>query len=297
MNSSLAIWGPFLAIFGGALLVSVVQRYARDICLLNFDDEHVLVQMKDGKWLWGKLQVHSKALEMIYTRPVRTAAGYGLLTRIFYEQNIPDIAFLLRPEPAPGSAAYDAWAKEMQRLRHPPLIHRLARGLRNVFNMLRNAFSESVALVVGVVKQRTAVGKISGVDRHATEAGQKLLATIPASYEPILEHYLSREVAVETYRETANPNAGYIERVGVLAEYSDKFLYLRDVQITDSIPEAALRTHDARDRFAVVLPRTTSFVRHLAVRPDPSAAVVAMAEQPGSATLLTKPAPESLVRS
>jgi hypothetical protein len=127
-----------------------------------------------------------------------------------------------------------------------------------------------------VVKQRTAVGKIAGADRHATEAGQKLLTTIPASYEPILEHYLSREVAVESYKDVANPAAGVIERIGVLAEYSDKFLYLRDVIFREPLPVEALRTHDARDRFAVILPRSNSFVRHLAHRPVASVAVSAM---------------------
>src|SRR5687767_934919 len=278
MNSGLAFWGPFLVIFGAALLISVVQRYARDVCLMKFDSDHVLIQMKDAKWLWGKMEVHSKALELIYTRPIRTAAGYELLSRIFYEQNIADMLVLLRPEPAPGSPAHAEWVREMQRLRNPPFFRRMARDLRNLFNMLRNAFSESIALVIGVVKQRTAAGKIAGVDRHATEAGQKLLATIPASYEPILEHYLSQEVAVESYKDIANPGAGIIERVGVLAEYSDKFLFLRDVLLSEWIPAEALRTHDARDRFAVILPRSNSFVRHLARRPEPSAAVTAMTE-------------------
>ena len=53
MNSGLAFWGPFLVIFGAALVISVVQRYARDICLMKFDDCHVLIQMKDGKWIWA----------------------------------------------------------------------------------------------------------------------------------------------------------------------------------------------------------------------------------------------------
>jgi len=282
MNSSLAIWGPFLVIFGTALLISVVQRYARDICLLKFDGDHVLIQMKEGKWLWGTLEVHSKALELIYTRPVRTAAGSELLTRIFYEQNIAEMALMLRPEPAPGSPAHAAWVREMQRLRNPPLLRRMGRDLRNLFNMLRNAFSESIALVIGVVKQRTAAGKIAGVDRQATEAGQKLLATIPASYEPILEHYLSREVAVETYKDVANPGAGIIERVGVLAEYSDKFLFLRDVLLSEWLPAEALRAQDARDRFAIILPRSNSFVRHLARRADPSLAVSAMTQSASS---------------
>lgn len=64
----------------------------------------------------------------------------------------------------------------------------------------------------------------------------------------------------------------------MLAEYSDKFLFLRDVLLSEWIPAEALRTHDARDRFAVILPRSNSFVRHLARRPEPSLAVSAMTQ-------------------
>ena len=49
----------------------------------------------------GRLKVHSKALEIIYLQPKRTAAGEEHLTRVFYEQNMADIALMLRPEPAP----------------------------------------------------------------------------------------------------------------------------------------------------------------------------------------------------
>src|SRR5882672_844731 len=106
MNSGLAFWGPFIVIFGTALIISVVQRYARDICLKKFHRCDVLIQMKDGKWIWGALGVHSKAFEIIYSQPQRTAGGDEHLTSILYEQNITDVALLLRPEPAPGSAAH-----------------------------------------------------------------------------------------------------------------------------------------------------------------------------------------------
>src|SRR4051812_43929214 len=112
MNSGLAFWAPFLVIFGTALIISVVQRYARDLCLKQFDGCHVLLQMKDGKWIWGTLEVHSKALEIIYGQPQRNAVGDEHLTTILYEQNIVDIVLLLRPEPARGSPAHEHWVRE-----------------------------------------------------------------------------------------------------------------------------------------------------------------------------------------
>jgi hypothetical protein len=282
MTSGLAFWAPFIVIFGAALVISVVQRYARDLCLMKFDDCHVLLQMKDGKWIWGTMQVHSKALEILYSQPRRTVTGDELLTHILYEQNMAEITFMLRPEPAPGSAAHARWLHEMEKLRHPPFWHRMKRDLRNLFNMLRNAFGESIAVVVGIVKQRTAVGKIAGVDQKATEAGQKLLTTIPASYEPILEHYRSREVTVESFKDVANAAAGRTERIGVLEEYSDKFILLRDVVISDWLPLDALRSEDARDRFAVIVPRSNSFVRHLACRAERTVVTSAMAHAPAA---------------
>ncbi len=284
MNSGLAFWAPFLVIFGAALIISVVQRYARDTCLMKFHGHHVLVQMKDGKWIWGSLAVHSKALEITYCQPYRTASGDEHLTQIIYEQNMADIGLLLRPEPAVGSPAYARWLREMQQLRNPPFHRRIARNVRNLFNMLRNAFGESIAVVVGLVKQRTAVGKIAGADQKATEAGKQLLTAIPASYEPILEYYLSREVAVQSFKDTANPGAGYTERVGLLAEYSDKFTLLRDVLMSEWLPPDALRNEDAHDRFAVLFPRSNTFVRHLARRSDRSSSPVSALMHPAGAS-------------
>ena len=279
MSSGLAFWTPFIIIFGAAVIVSVVQRYARDICLMRFDGSHVILQMKNGQRIWGQLRVHSKALEVVYCRPVRVNDGAERLTHILYEPNLAEIVFILRPEPAPGSRGHDRWVREMARLRNPPFHLRVIRDLRNLFNMLRTAFSESIAAAIGIVKQRTAVGKIPGADQKATEAGQKLLTAIPANYEPILEHYRSREVITESLKDIANPAAGITERVGVLEEYSDKFLLLRDVLNTDELPEESFRADDARDRFAILLPRTNSFVRHLARRPTQPTIISAMAQR------------------
>lgn len=277
MNSGFAFWMPFLVIFGAAIIISVAQRYARDLCLVKFDAHHVLIRMKDGQWIWGQLQVHSKALEVLYEEPIPTPAGHEHLSYILYEQNVADITLILRPEPRLGTPQHELWMQAMSRLRHPPLIRRLKRRFRNFFHMLRNAFSESIAAAVGIMKQRTAMGRIAGADAKATEVGQKLLTAIPSSYEPILEVYLSKEVAVDSFKDAANPAAGNVERVGVLQEYSDKFLLIRDVILNEPIPLDGLRDNDAPDRFAVILPRTTSFVRHLVRR---SAAPVAAPQSP-----------------
>jgi hypothetical protein len=257
---------PFIVIFGAGLIVSVIQRYARDICLLEFNGDYALVQMKSGRWIFGNIDVHSKALVIVYPDPLPGSEGEEHLTHILYEQNMGEITLILRPEPAPGSPEYERWMREIEKLRNPPLLRRVKRRLRNVFNMLRNAFSESIAAAIGIVKQRTAMGRIAGVDQKANEIGQKLLTSVPASYEPILEHYLSREVTVETVKDLANPAAGVLERTGVFEEYSDKFILIRDVFIKDGFPAEALRSEDAKHRFAVIVPRTTSAVRHLSRR-------------------------------
>ena len=81
---------------------------------------------------------------------------------------------------------------------------------------------------------------------------------------------------MESFKDVANPAAGVTERIGVLEEYSDKFILLRDVQVNERFPAEALREDDAHDRFAVLLPRTNSFVRHLARRPEHGTVAEAM---------------------
>jgi len=105
---------------------------------------------------------------------------------------------------------------------------------------------------------------------------------VPNSYE-------SSEVKVKILL-----NEKKVEWGGLLQEYSDKFLLIRDAQITELPPVEGLRSQDRTDRFDVLLPRDLGFVRHLGSRPrqdhpaphesmssDPAISEVAQYEQSG----------------
>jgi hypothetical protein len=139
-------------------------------------------------------------------------------------------------------------------------------------------------MLVGVFKQKTPLSKIAGADLQATQVGQKLLTVIPNSYEPALELYLTRDVAVETIYD------GQLqEQVGILQEYSDKFLLLSDVFFPE-LPEAqGLRERDGKSQFTVIFPRKQAVVRHAIQRHKIPAKISEKVKEDRSSTLWSQP--------
>ena len=120
-------------------------------------------------------------------------------------------------------------------------------------NTLRDAVSQSIGMILGTLKTKTAIGKIAGADKSAGEISSTLLGTVPNAYEPMLEKYLSRKVVVEIVE-----NGEVIEYTGLLQEYSEKYLFLRDVAFN---PEIKFET-PLPDRFDIIFLRKKALVRH-----------------------------------
>lgn len=261
MSTTWALLGPFIILFVAALAIAFIQRRSKDSCLKKLDRNFVLIQNKQKNWITGELQVFPKALIVNYPLPQETPEGHAECSYIFYEETVEEIRMVLSPIPRAGTTGHDQWLQQVQRLRHPALLKTATRKFRNLFNMIRDAFAQSIGMLVGVFKQKTAMGKIAGADQQVAQVGQKLLTVIPNSYEPALELYLSKDVAVETFYDSQ-----FRKYVGILEEYSEKFLLLRDVCF-DEPPECGrLSSGDSPNHFTVVFPRKQAVVRHFVKR-------------------------------
>jgi len=255
-------WIPFLLIFAAAILITVLQRRSRDVCLQHFEKCYVLVKLKNGKWIWGYLRVLAKSLVLDYPVPRAGAAGWSDSSYVLYEQQLADLFCILRPIPKKGTPRYAQWLGEIDGIRNPSPVGRTRRSFRNFFNTVRDAFSQTVGMLVGIISQRTQMAKIKA-DEQATKVGQTLLNIVPNSYEPVLEEYISREVRVKVLIDKGHN----VEWNGLLQEYSDKFILIRDAETTEHPPLEAFRAQDRLDRFGVLLPRDLAFVRHLLLPP------------------------------
>jgi hypothetical protein len=138
------------------------------------------------------------------------------------------------------------------------LWERACRQARNVFNILRDAFSQSVGLVVGLVKTKQKVAAVPALDQRGSEFGRHLLAIVPNAYEPVLERYVGREVIVQSMK------PGLLdEQVSILEEYTERFLLVRDVPSPSNLPPEALLSELAW-HFDAIHARRLVVVRHLA---------------------------------
>jgi hypothetical protein len=261
MDSAASVWILVGLIFAAALIVGLLQRHARDHCLKKFRRHYVLIELSDGSWVAGTLEVLAKSAVLSYETPQPGPEGHVELSYALYEENVAAVRLIASPVPRQGSLPHREWQKRLEQVCHPSAVSIARRSLRNGFNMIRDAFSQAIAVLVGTYKQRLPLGRIAGADAQATQVGQKLLEVVPNSYEQILEKYLFHDVVIEIVRENQR-----VDRLGVLEEYSDKFLLIRDVTMLGEVPPDSVPARYESDRFDVILPRKIAHVRHLARR-------------------------------
>ena len=94
--------------------------------------------------------------------------------------------------------------------------------------MLRDSFAQALKAIVGTVSKDTRLGKTKDADKRLLDMQNNLTDMVPNAWEPILEKYRGKEVAVERKSTT-----GEVYESGILEDYSNRFLLLRDVKISD----------------------------------------------------------------
>ncbi|MDQ8187133.1 hypothetical protein [Pelagicoccus sp. SDUM812002] len=257
LSPTVLIWAPIGLLFLSAIVGIVIERHRKDGCLKAFDGDFVLIKMKDGQFIWGGLRVFPTCLELVYDTPQPMGLGRHKASYVFYDKKIAEIDRIYRPAPLVGSDARKNWEDEIADLRCCGLFDRIGRSLRNLYGMLKDAFSQSVGLLVGVVKQRSeAMKQVGGSDKHATELGQSLLKVLPHAYEPVFEAYRGSLVVLESV------SKGELhETVGVLDDYTVGNILIRSVALSEeALPPALVdRSFDLCD---VVFPRSVAIVRH-----------------------------------
>ncbi|MBN2164563.1 MAG: hypothetical protein JXR25_03895 [Pontiellaceae bacterium] len=249
----LDFWLPMLLLFLTATIAAIAARRKRDRCLKYFNREPVMILLGNGKWLWGRLNVFPKAVELAFENPEKDDAGCCKASYVLYAPEVDSIAKILQPPPTAGTKEYEKWQREIKRIANPSLMRRFRRWLWNAFNTLRDAVSQSLGMILGSLKSKTAMGRVANADKRAGEIGNTLLGTVPNAYEPILEKYLSKQVVVEMLE-----NGEVVELAGLLQEYSDKYLLLRNVAYCPETTQGP----ELPERIDMIFPRSRALVRH-----------------------------------
>lgn len=258
-SPSFLLWAPVVLLFLSAIVSAVIRRNSKDPCLKAFNDDGVVIQMKDGGMLWGTLRVYPDCLELVYHQSHPAGEGRFKKSYVLYNKKVAEIDRIYRPAPEEGSEDRTVWEKELWRLRNPGLMRRLGRFWRTIFSVLQDAFNQALGLIVGMAKRSSkGMQQVAQSDKHATEVGQTLLKVLPNAYEPVLERYIGHGVVVEHVC-----GSEILETQGVLQDYSQEYLILRGVKEGVALPEAGVVSGYMGGQADVVFPRRSAIVRHL----------------------------------
>ena len=232
--NTLAFWLPLFLLFLSALVGALIKRRSCDHCLKKFSGDKVLLPLNVKEWICGKLEVFAQGIEISNSEKNQISCGI-LQSRIIHSKEVSAISFLIRQAPDPDTWAGVEWKKERERLLNPPMISRLSRFTLNSYNMLRDSFGQALKAIIGSVSKETRLGKLKGADSRFQEMQSNVTDIIPNAWEPILEKYRGKLVAIERAADS-----GVIFESGILEDYSDKYLLLRDVNVADPVIKNAM---------------------------------------------------------
>ncbi len=253
-------WLPILLLFLSAFLAAILRLRAKDICLKQFNRHFCLMKTANNRWLWGDLRVFPDALELRYRQKVAYTETHDKASYLLYSNDIGQLQFIARPSPKEGTPEYESWRKELEAINNPSFVRVVGRRIRNLFNLLRDAFSQTLSAVIGVLTRQQRIQKVSGgaAEKRFNEMGQSVLGTVPNAYEHVLEYYLGKFVVCESMRD-----GKLLEENGILQDYSGKYLLIRGVELVDAFPAGAFGCEVSRLKVDLILPRSSSLVRHL----------------------------------
>ncbi len=218
-----------LTIFATAFVGTIIKYRLRDKCLRDFRGYFVNLEHLDGRRVWGKLQVYHNGLELVHPTPILDGKGGHLETStLLYQSQFGTIRGLKRFHDELSPENQERRRKEIARTYCPNLARRVWRGARNLFNLLRDAFGQAVSVFVGAFKKAGTSTLLNTQDARITSTTQQVISEGASSYEPILEKYIGRHVVLEVVHEGKSK-----DNVGILKEYSDAFVTVLDVPVSE----------------------------------------------------------------
>ena len=227
-----------------------VKGKSRDRCLIDFKNNNVSLEMKDGKKIWGRLCVEHTGMELLYEKDYQNADGHFEKSYILYKSEFSNIELIVRYQDQLTDKEKTARRKILDGYYKPNIKYSLKRKLKNFFNVVQDAMIEVFNLFMGRIKTATPAGAVlSSQDKYVSKMQQQLISTTNTSYEPLLEKYIGKKVVIKMMRKDKA-----VEYPGILKDYSIDFIEILDVEYKESENK---RTAD------IIAPRSLAFVRHL----------------------------------
>ncbi len=221
------LWATVALIFLTTIISVFVRLRQRDDCLRLLDDHHVTLVLGGGRTVWGDMRVHGQGLELLYGTPVETGQGLRKTSFLVHGAELDAMWALCRAVGQLSGAERAARQAQLEARVNPPPLRRAMRAWRNALNTLRDAFTQSLSVVVGQFSKATGSKALASQKKQVDATGHTLVDAAANAYEPMLEAHIGRPVVVELMLGERR-----IEVAGHLAEYSERFLALFSVEHT-----------------------------------------------------------------
>jgi hypothetical protein len=219
-----------LFIFVSAIVGAIVARRRRDRCLTLLDDYHITMVMADGHVLWGDLRVFSQGIEIQYDAPYRSRQGLIKSSYLLYQPEMDQVVAYCRYVGNLTESEQRTRVRQVEARFRPGWVRRIRRSLVNVLNTIRDAFAQSMNAVIGQMGRVGGKTSVAASQKGEMEkVGKSLLGAVGNAYEPMLERQIGKPIVIEM-TSPADPDGKRIELCGYLAEYSDKYLAMFNVE-------------------------------------------------------------------
>lgn len=207
-----------------AIVGAVIKNRRRDRVLKDFDGYFAIVELDDGRRIWGRLRVFPNGLEARYSTPVLDGSGHTEASFFIHQSELAAVRAILRPTDKLSRAMLKRRHAELQRYIKPAIFRRTARFLLIQFSILRDAFMQAFSVLVGQAKNLSRPGTGTGSvlqtqDKYITTMGQTVIGAVHLAYDPMLESLFGQGCVAET-----KEGDGWRELPGFLKNYSAEWM-------------------------------------------------------------------------
>jgi hypothetical protein len=231
-SASTIFFVTLLFVFVTAIITTIVTKWSKDKCLKFFHGYHVTLERSRGHVTWGDLKVFSAGVELVFDHPYVDYRGQKKSSFLIYQQELDQMVLtILRYHDELQPHFQERRRRHVLRTFNPGPLRRWWRNIRNLFNMLRDAFNAAIGAAVGQYQRLNPASAILGSQAGSvTQFGQTLIGKFAGNaFEPLLEQYIGQPVILEV-ADPIDPNNQTVQYTGYLADYTQNFIAIFNVE-------------------------------------------------------------------
>ena len=98
---------------------------------------------------------------------------------VLHQAEVDKLTRIARPTPPEDTRAGADRRRILARIRNPDFIDRTRRASHNLYNMVRDAFGQSLNVIIGALTKGSNISDVKNADKKLSEMSQSLTGVIP----------------------------------------------------------------------------------------------------------------------